>query len=254
MTVAAIDAVLAARGLFKTYGKGKAAVRAVDGVDVELTPGEIVAVMGASGSGKTTLLHLLAGLVRPDAGSIRLAGEDLASLSDAAATQLRGKRMGVVFQAYNLMPTLSALDNVALPLLLAGVGRRRARETARDRLEIVGMAHSVDRRPPHLSGGEQQRVAVARALVNDPQVVLADEPTGNLDRRNVRAVCELFRNVAVVSHRAVAVVTHELIVAEYADRIIVLADGRVADSFPRDAFDTLDELSIRCARIASDEN
>jgi putative ABC transport system ATP-binding protein len=245
MTPAATP-VLSATGLRKTYGRGGAAVHAVDGIDLDLAPGEVVAVMGASGSGKTTLLHLLAGLARADAGSIRVAGRDLAALSDAAVTALRCRHIGVVFQAFQLMPTLSALDNVALPLLLAGSGRAVARAAARERLEAVGMGARAGHRPAELSGGEQQRVALARALVSDPQLVLADEPTGSLDRKNTQAVCRLLREVAATATRAVAVVTHDPAVAAHADHIVVLADGRVADRFPRHTVDSVEALGVRC--------
>lgn len=250
MTSSPVTPVLAAVGLTKTYGRGDSAVRAVDGVNLELSPGEMVAIMGASGSGKTTLLHLLAGLARLDSGSVHIGGKDLAKMSDSAATSLRGQQIGVVFQAYNLMPTLTAVDNVALPLLLAGTNRSRARTAALERLEVVGMAERAKRRPPQLSGGEQQRVAVARALVNDPQIVLADEPTGNLDRKNAHAICQLLRDVVVTTNRAVAIVTHDPLVADYADRIVVLADGRVADAFLRNTLSSIEALSIGCLHAA----
>lgn len=241
----AMTPILSATGLRKTYGRGDAAVRAVDGIDLDLAPGELVAIMGASGSGKTTLLHLLGGLTRADAGRIQLAGQDLVALSDAAVTALRCKHIGVVFQAYNLMPTLTALDNVALPLMLAGAGRTRARAAARERLAAVGLGERVDRRPAELSGGEQQRVAVARALVNEPPVVLADEPTGNLDRKNAQSVCRLLHEVAATGRHAVVMVTHDPAVAAHADRVVVLADGRVADSFPRAAAGSVEALAVR---------
>ncbi|WP_428307720.1 ABC transporter ATP-binding protein [Lacipirellula sp.] len=246
MTTTATQPVLTAAGLRKAYGSGTAAVHAVAGIDVDLLPGEILAIMGASGSGKTTLLHLLAGLIRPDSGSIRLDGVDVAAASDARITALRRERIGVVFQAYNLMPTMSVLDNVALPLLLAGSRRSHARAVAAERLAAVGMESFAKRRPPLLSGGEQQRVAIARALVSNPQVVLADEPTGNLDRKNVLAVCKLLRQVATADGRAVAVVTHEPMVAAYADRIIVLADGRISDQFQRSEVGSVEQLATRC--------
>jgi putative ABC transport system ATP-binding protein len=175
--------VLCAAGLRKSYGRGTTVVKAVDGIDLDVAAGELVAIMGASGSGKTTLLHLVAGLIRADDGIVRVGDQELTALSDRQLTIFRATHLGVVFQAYNLMPTLNALDNVALPLMLAGTGRRQARAAARDRLEAVGMGNREGYRPPQLSGGEQQRVAIARALVNDPQVVMADEPTGNLTIR-----------------------------------------------------------------------
>jgi len=240
--------IVFATGLCKVYGADEAAIRAVDGVNLEIFPGEVVAIMGASGSGKTTLLHLLGGLIRADAGAIRFAGQDLNALSDAALTTLRCGQIGVVFQAYNLIPTLTALDNAALPLLLQGQPRSSARAAARERLEAVGMERRAGHRPAQLSGGEQQRVALARALVNDPRVVIADEPTGSLDRKNALEVCRLLRDVAVSGTRAVVVVTHEPAVAAYADRILVLADGRVVDLFPRSAVATPEDLGLRCLK------
>lgn len=243
--------VLSASGLKKSYGSGDAAVHAVAGIDLDLIPGEVVAIMGASGSGKTTLLHLLAGLARADGGTVRFAGQDLVKMSDAALTKLRRQQLGVVFQAYNLMPTLSALDNVALPLLLDGKARSAARDRAQQCLDQVGMGKRADHRPAQMSGGEQQRVAIARALIADPQVVLADEPTGNLDRRNAQAVCLLLREIASSSTRAVAVVTHEPAVAFHADRVVVLADGRIADQFPRTVVDSVEALGARYLHITS---
>lgn len=242
---------LSALKLRKSYGRGKAAVKAVDGVDLDVSPGEFVAIMGASGSGKTTLLHVLAGLIRADAGIVRIGEHELTALSDRRLTALRAKYLGVVFQAYNLMPTLSAVDNVALPLMLSGFGRRRARAAARECLQTVGMDHRQNDRPPQLSGGEQQRIAVARALVNDPLVVMADEPTGNLDRANVHGVCELMREVVAQDSRAVVIVTHDPLVAAYADRVIVLADGRVADSFGRAEVGSVEELALRSLSMSA---
>lgn len=235
---------LTAKNLSKTFGRGETRVQAIAGLDIELMPGEIVAIMGASGSGKSTLLNLLAGLTRPDSGQVWLDGAELNSLSDRRIAAIRGKHMGIVFQAYNLLPTLSALDNVALPLMLAGASR--ARDAAKEVLAKVGLADRLTRRPTELSGGEQQRVALARALVNDPRFILADEPTGNLDRTNVQLVCELFQSVAATSDRAIAIVTHEPFVACYADRVVVLSDGRIADQFIKAEAPTPEDISSRC--------
>lgn len=248
-TLVASQPALAAKNLSKAFGRGESRVQAVDGIDIELLPGEIVAIMGASGSGKSTLLNLLAGLTRADSGQVWLGGSDLAALSDRRLAAIRGKHLGVVFQAYNLLPTLSALDNVALPLMLAGISG--ARDTAKKFLSDVGLADRMTRRPPELSGGEQQRVALARALVNDPQVILADEPTGNLDRANVQLVCDLLKNVVATNNRAVAIVTHEPFVAFYADRVIVLSDGRIADQFCTAEAPTPEAISSRCLQAAS---
>jgi putative ABC transport system ATP-binding protein len=240
--------VLCAARLRKSYGRGTTVVKAVDGIDLDVAAGELVAIMGASGSGKTTLLHLVAGLIRADDGIVRVGDQELTALSDRQLTIFRATHLGVVFQAYNLMPTLNALDNVALPLMLSGIGRRQARGAARDRLEAVGMGNRESHRPPQLSGGEQQRVAIARALVNDPQVVMADEPTGNLDRTNVRAVCKLMREVVASDRRAVVIVTHDPLVAAYADRVVILADGRVVDTFLREEVGSAEDLALRSLR------
>lgn len=248
-TMIATKPALAAKNLSKAFGRGATRVQAVDGIDLELMPGEIVAIMGASGSGKSTLLNLLAGLTRADSGQVWLDGSDLNSLSDRQIAAIRGKHMGIVFQAYNLLPTLSALDNVALPLMLAGASG--ARDAAKVILARVGLADRMTRRPTELSGGEQQRVALARALVNDPRFILADEPTGNLDRANVQLVCELFQSVAATKDRAIAIVTHEPFVACYADRVVVLCDGRIADQFVKAEAPSPEEISSRCLQAAS---
>jgi putative ABC transport system ATP-binding protein len=240
------EPILAASGLRKAHGRGEQAVHAVAGIDLTLVPGDFVAVMGASGSGKTTLLHLLAGLARPDAGSLRFAGHDLTTMADAALTTLRRRTMGVVFQAYNLMPTLDARDNVALPLLLDGMPTAAAHVRADVAMAAVGMAARARHRPGQLSGGEQQRIAIARALVADPRLVLADEPTGNLDRKNAQHVCQLLAEVAAAPGRAVVVVTHEPRVAALANRVVVLADGVVADAFTRWDVADAEALATRC--------
>ncbi|QDV74488.1 ABC transporter ATP-binding protein [Botrimarina mediterranea] len=239
------SSVLVASGIRKSYGSGDAIVRAVAGVDITLRAGEIVAVMGASGSGKTTLLHLLGGLVRADGGVIRCGDRDFATLSDAQLTALRCSEISIVLQSYNLLPTLTALDNVALPLLLSGKSRARARELASDKLSQVGMAGHGGRRPPQLSGGEQQRVASARALVNEPRILLADEPTGNLDRKNAESVCQLLQQVGASAGRAAAIVSHDPVVAYHADRVIVLVDGQLVDSFSRNEILGAEDLAPR---------
>ncbi|WP_149498847.1 ABC transporter ATP-binding protein [Roseiconus lacunae] len=224
--------VIVATALHKRYGRGDAFVEAISGVDLTASSEEFIAVMGTSGSGKSTLLQLLGGLERADSGSIHFEGNDICRMSDSAIVSLRRQSMGVVFQAYNLMPTLDAVDNVALPLLLAGMGRRTAVPIARDCLNDVGMSHRMGSRPAQLSGGEQQRVALARALVNQPKLILADEPTGSLDRKNTHAVCELLCDVASTAGRSTVVVTHDPAVADYADRVLTLEDGQIAERMP----------------------
>jgi ABC-type lipoprotein export system ATPase subunit len=245
------NTVLTATGLYKSYGSGDVIVHALADVNLELHADEVAAIMGASGSGKTTLLHLLAGLIRTDSGAISFEGRDFAALSDAQLTALRCAEISMVFQAYNLLPTLTAIDNVALPLLLGGMNRAQARQMASDKLTLVGMTTHASRRPPQLSGGEQQRVAIARALVNEPRVLLADEPTGNLDRKNAESVCQILQQVGASAGRAVAVVTHDPFVAAYADRVIVLVDGRLADSFTRSEVGGAEGIAMRYLSAAA---
>ncbi|WP_231754094.1 ABC transporter ATP-binding protein [Caulifigura coniformis] len=234
----------------KRFTAGTDAIHAVDGVSIDLIAGETVAIMGASGSGKTTLLHLLGGLLRPDSGILRFAGADLATLSDAALTSLRCERMGIVYQSSNLIPTLSALDNVALPMLLNGSSRTTARAAAHERLREVGLGARALHRPGQMSGGEQQRVAIARALIAKPELVLADEPTGSLDRQNSLDVCQLLHQVAADRSRSVVIVTHDPAVALLADRILVLSDGKLVSEISRADVATAEEVAIYCMRVA----
>jgi ABC-type lipoprotein export system ATPase subunit len=217
--------VARAQGLVRTFGSGRAALRVLDGVDLELAAGELVAVVGRSGSGKSTLLHLLGGLDRPDAGTIELDGARVERAGEGDWARLRREKIGFVFQAFHLLPELSGIDNVLLP---ARITRdREALERGRALVEQLGLDGAGRRLPVVLSGGEQQRLAIARALVNDPLLVLADEPTGNLDPESGANVVELLRRVAG-SGKAVLVVTHELSVVEQADRILRLERGRLS--------------------------
>lgn len=219
--------VLQARDLHKQYRLGQVAVGALDGVTLSVERGEFVAVMGPSGSGKSTLLHLLGGLDVPTGGQVLLGDRPLAHLTDDEITLVRRRQVGFVFQFFNLLPTLTAAENVALPLLLDGqkLGAYRARV---DRLlALVGLADRRDHRPGQLSGGEQQRVAIARAFVNDPQIVLADEPTGNLDSRSGARVLELLRRACKEIDVSVVMVSHDPRAAAYADRIVFLRDGTI---------------------------
>jgi putative ABC transport system ATP-binding protein len=218
--------MLRAEGLVKSYGTGAAEVRALDGVDLAVAPGELLAVVGRSGSGKTTLLHCLAGLVAPDAGRVLLGDDDLAVLSDDARSAVRATRLGLLFQSLNLLPALTAAENVQLPLLLRGVRAAEVRSRSADALAALGLADRGAARPEALSGGEQQRVALARALVGEPDVLLADEPTGALDTTTSAEVLALLR-AAVDAGRSVVVVTHADDVAAAADRVVELRDGRV---------------------------
>jgi ABC-type lipoprotein export system ATPase subunit len=217
-------AVLQARGITKTVGAGRAARRVLDGVSLDVDAGEVVAVLGRSGSGKSTLLHLLGALDRPDAGQIVLAGQELTAMSSRALARVRLRHVGFVFQSFHLIEELSGEENVLMPARLPGAlrgGERRARRLIGE----LGLAGIAGRRPHELSGGEQQRLAIARALVNDPEVVLADEPTGNLDQENGAAVLALLGGLEA---RAVVLVTHAPEAAAVADRVLHLRDGQLA--------------------------
>ncbi|HRX85621.1 MAG TPA: ABC transporter ATP-binding protein [Phycisphaerae bacterium] len=213
--------------LCKEYRMGGGVVRALDRVSLSVRRGELVAIMGASGSGKSTLLHLIGGLDFPTSGTVAVEGEELTGLSDRARTIFRRRRLGVVFQSFNLLPTLSAVENVALPMLVDGAGRDDFVARAEAALRLVDMGHRLRHRPEALSGGEQQRVAIARALLNDPAVVLADEPTGNLDSDHAESIWGLLRRLVDDEQRTVVAVTHEPSGARHADRIVVLRDGRI---------------------------
>jgi ABC-type lipoprotein export system ATPase subunit len=215
--------VLEARGIVKTLGAGRAQRRILNGVELNIDAGEVVAVLGRSGSGKSTLLHLLGGLDRPDDGQIVLAGRDITTQSPRALAKTRLRHVGFVFQSFHLIEELSGEENVLLPARLPGAGGEGERRGQR-LIGELGLAEIAARRPHELSGGEQQRLAIARALVNDPELVLADEPTGNLDQENAATVLALLRNLR---RRAVVIVTHEPEAASIADRVLHLEDGRL---------------------------
>ena len=221
-------AVLRARGVRKEYGKGEGLVRAVDGVDLEVDPGETVAVMGPSGCGKSTLLHLLGGLDRPSGGEISLAGRRLDQMGEKALARMRRTAVGFVFQAFHLVDELTAVENVELPALLAGRSPRAARRRATDLLDQVGLAERAQFLPSALSGGQRQRVAIARALSNEPLVVLADEPTGNLDSAATVDVLRLFERLHHTG-QTLLIVTHDERIAATADRLISMRDGAFVD-------------------------
>lgn len=221
------SAIVDVRAVTKAYGEGQHAVTALDALDLMVPAGEFCAIMGASGSGKSTLLHVIGGLTRPTSGTLLVEGRDIAAMSDRVRTLFRRRRLGIVFQEYNLLPTLTARENVALPLLVDGRSERSARERVDELLDTVHLRPRADHRPDALSGGEQQRVAIARALLNDPAIVLADEPTGNLDSRQSAEIWELMRRIAGEHGKTILMVTHEAQGAAYADRVIVLRDGRV---------------------------
>jgi ABC-type lipoprotein export system ATPase subunit len=221
-------ALLRAVGLRKEYGNGEGLVRAVDGVDLQVPRGETLAIMGPSGCGKSTLLHLLGGLDRPSAGELWLGDRRIDRLSERGLAQLRRREVGFVFQAFHLMDELTAQENVELPVLLAGRSPREARRRARHLLDQVGLADRASHLPSALSGGQRQRVAIARALANDPQLVLADEPTGNLDSGATLEVLRLFESLRNAGLTLV-VVTHDERIAATADRLISMRDGAFVD-------------------------
>jgi putative ABC transport system ATP-binding protein len=236
---------VALNGVSKTYGGGEGTVRALDDVSVVFEPGTFTAIMGPSGSGKTTLIQAAAGLDRPDRGSVRIADIELTGMRERGLARLRRRRVGFVFQSFNLLPSLTAAQNVVLPLRLAG--RRPSRRVARDALARVGLADRGRHRPAQLSGGQQQRVAIARALVTEPDVIFADEPTGALDTRSAREVLGILREATDRDCRTLVMVTHDPVAAAVADRVLFLADGRIVDELaqprPDVVADRLTELS-----------
>lgn len=221
--------IVEVQNLTKVYGSGDTAVTALDHVSFDVLTGEFVAIMGSSGCGKSTLLHLMAGLDRPTEGSVLIGGQNLSELPDKEVTRLRRQQIGLVFQFFNLIPVLTALENVALPLTLDGVRLAEAHKRARAWLTQVGMNDRLTHRPDQLSGGQQQRVAIARALVAEPQIILADEPTGNLDTRAGEEVAKLLQQASKEWGRSIVMVTHDPRIAAYADRIIFLKDGQITE-------------------------
>jgi len=226
------SAAIVAMHLEKHYRRGGVSVRALDGVDLAVSDGAFVSVMGASGSGKRTLLHLLGGLERPTAGSVRIGDTDLYALSEDDAARFRRRTIGFVFQFFNLIPSLTAAENVALPLLLEGRRFGAVRDRVEPLLELFGLAARARHAPSELSGGEMQRIALARALIVDPRVLLADEPTGNLDTRTGAEILDLLRRICDERGVTVVLVTHDLRAASYADRVVILRDGRVESDSP----------------------
>jgi putative ABC transport system ATP-binding protein len=237
------DAAVLIRGAVKVYGEGPTAVRALDGIDLEVPRGRFLAIMGPSGSGKSTLLHCAAALDRLTAGTVQVDGTALDGLSDKALTRLRRDRIGFVFQAYNLVPTLTARENITLPLDLAG---KTADQERFDRIiDTLALRDRLSHRPAELSGGQQQRVAAARALITEPAVVFADEPTGALDSRSGAELLGFLRDAARTVEQTVVMVTHDPVAASYADGLVFLADGRIVDHLEAPTADgVLDRMRV----------
>ncbi|WP_371254536.1 lipoprotein-releasing ABC transporter ATP-binding protein LolD [Pseudomonas oleovorans] len=221
------NAVLSCRNLSKRYDEGPESVVVLDGLELELLPGERVAIVGSSGSGKSTLLNMLGGLDTPSEGSVWLAGEQLSALSETARGLLRNRALGFVYQFHHLLAEFTALENACMPLLIGKTSISEARERATKLLERVGLGHRLNHKPSELSGGERQRVAIARALVNRPGLVLLDEPTGNLDQHTAEGIQELMRELSRDSNTAFLVVTHDMQLARQMDRVLSLQDGKL---------------------------
>jgi putative ABC transport system ATP-binding protein len=219
--------VLQAEAITKQYQMGEVIVKALDCVDFTVEKGEFVAVMGPSGSGKSTLLHLLGGLDDPTSGEVILANQPLSKLSDREVTIVRRRKVGFIFQFYNLMPTLTAAENIGLPLLIDGRRVQQHGDKIQELLDIVGLGDRATHKPDQMSGGQQQRVAIARAFVNDPEIVLADEPTGNLDSKSGTAVLQLLRRFCDQRQQTIVMVTHDPRAASFANRVVFLKDGRI---------------------------
>lgn len=225
-------AVLRLQGVTKDYQLGKTCVHALRGLDLEVERGKVLTLMGPSGSGKSTLLHILGCLDTPTSGSATIEGTDIRTLSEQQLTTLRGSKIGFVFQMFNLVQTLSAQMNVELPMIFQGVGKEKRAKRARELLTKVGLGDRVRHRPNELSGGERQRVAIARALANDPEIILADEPTGNLDSESGKKILELLARLSLEDGKTVILVTHDPEAAAIANRIVRLRDGCVVEEVP----------------------
>lgn len=221
------DPAVKCAGITKTYGSGAAAVQALRGIDLTVNPGELLMLVGPSGCGKTTLISVMAGILDQNEGDCLLFGKDLKRLSKRERVLYRGKNIGFVFQAFNLIPSLTTTENIAIPLLINGIGMEKAKKEAAQRLADVGLGGREDALPAQLSGGQQQRVAIARALVHNPRLVVCDEPTSALDHKTGEMVIEVLKNLAVKGNRSLVVVTHDARIFPYADRIAHMEDGRI---------------------------
>jgi putative ABC transport system ATP-binding protein len=245
-------AIIEARGIVKDYDTGKITVKALRGLDLVVEKGEMVAIMGPSGCGKTTLLNCLAGIDDITEGKIIIEGKELSAMSDNARTDHRAQRMGFIFQAYNLLPVLTAVENVELPLLVSGHGRKAAREKALEALKMVGLEERAAHKPTELSGGEQQRVTIARSLVNSPAIVWADEPTGNLDTEITLQIMDILKTLNRKLNQTYVVVTHDARVGGLADRIVHMENGRiVSEEVPKDGSIGPRDGTVRAAAPAA---
>jgi putative ABC transport system ATP-binding protein len=244
-------APLVVDNVVKRFRQGDRAVQALDGVSLSVERGRFVAIMGASGSGKSTLLHLMAGLTSPDSGRVLVNEQDISTLNDRQLTLFRRRNIGLVFQSFNLIPTLTAEENVMLPLMLDGKNGQITSNKVGELIDSLGLSERRGHRPDALSGGEQQRVAIGRALVADPAVILADEPTGNLDSMNSKAVCELLRNLSLVHGKTIVIVTHEPTVAAYAQEVGVIKDGKLIDRFGIEGPSAAHDLALRYQDVLS---
>ena len=221
--------VLSLKDVWKIYKLGEVNVEAARGVNMSIKKGEFVAIMGPSGSGKSTIMHLIGCLDKPTKGSIYLSNEDVSNFSEDKLAKIRGKNIGFVFQTFNLIQSLNALENVSLPLMFQGVNTYEREKKAKELLELVGLGKRLENKPSQMSGGERQRVAIARALVNDPEIILADEPTGNWDSKTGHDILEIFKNLHKTKKKTIILVTHDDNVAKNAQRIIRFMDGRIAE-------------------------
>ncbi|MEM8885548.1 MAG: ABC transporter ATP-binding protein [Planctomycetota bacterium] len=228
--------IVRASGLVKSYGRGDRAIRPLNGLDLQVPEQELLALMGPSGSGKSTLLHVIGGLDQPDEGRCEVKGVDLATLSEGRLCDFRAAHIGFVFQSFNLMPVLSAYENVALPLRRMSLDRKRRREQVEAALELVGLADRSHHKPSQLSGGQEQRVAIARALAIDPQIIIADEPTGDLDENSSWQVVEILRALSREHGKTIIMVTHDRAVASCADRVLYFGHGKLHASEPQTTF------------------
>jgi ABC-type lipoprotein export system ATPase subunit len=229
------EPLLSARGLVKSYTMGKRTLEVLRGVNLDVARGEFLALRGSSGAGKSTLLHLIGGLDSPNAGEIYFDGKNLARFSEGELTHFRNRRVGFVFQSYHLLPELTALENACLPARIARISVNDAEKGGRELLERVGLKNRFDHKPSELSGGEQQRVAIARALINEPELLLADEPTGNLDSHTGGEIIELLKNLRVERQMTLVIATHDSKIAASAPKVIELVDGQIVSGSPQNA-------------------